>query len=405
MKNIMKTLSHMMFWATSLLLCWALYDSQAQMIWYALATAVLAGISYWMRVKINKMWVFIVSHLAGVAGGVGLILILQLKIWYIGYLVLLALWSIILRCVTLARKFDQPGNLYLGFAASFHVIILIVGGNELAKGVSLCATILLFLLNLLYDNLQSADWFIEVRNLSEDGDARKASRVSKQISLLYTGGIGIILGLFTFVSMDGVWQAIKTGLYRLMGYLVRLLPLEDLPAAEEEIAEEGEQGLGMLEQMMEESERSLFAVIFDTIVPIALTIVVIVVVIALMIKMVKGMYHSFYQKRAQEDDNLQVEKLKADKRVSRAKRRQNMRQLESNATRRIRKIYKKNMYKLGEQKLRDFPYMTPDEQVQKHKEVHSQTGDVTEVRDIYEKARYGKEMVTDADVERMRTIM
>ena len=231
----------MMFWAASLLLFWAQYDSQGQMMRYALATATLAGISYWMRVKINKMWVFIASHLAGVAGGVVLIFVLQLKTWYIGYLVLLALWSIILRCVARARKFDQPGNLYLGFTAGFHVIILMVGGNELAQGASLCATILLFLLNLLYDNAQSADWFIEVRNLSGDSDARKASRISKQVSLLYTGGMGIILGLFTFIRMDGVWQTIKTNAYRLVVHLAGLLPFEETPALEEEMLGEEEQ--------------------------------------------------------------------------------------------------------------------------------------------------------------------
>lgn len=405
MLNIITALSHMIFWMTPLFMCFALYDSPSQMIAYALVTAMLAGLGYWGRVKINKMWVFITGHLAVVILGSCLIFLLPIKTWYIAFLVLLAAWSIVLRCLTLMERFEEPHSLYVGFAVGFYFLLWILEASKLTQGISLGATLLLFLLKLLYDNLQSADWFMEVRNLSEDSDAKKASRISKQISYFYTGGIGIILGLCTFVSMDGVWKAIKAGIRRLLIAFLSLFSWEEPQVQEEEMAEKGEQALGMFTEMMEEGEKPLLLLIFDKIVPIATTIAIVALVIWGIVTLMKKMYGGFYTSRIQAEDRLEVEKLTADKRTARERRRANEGHSDNNASRRIRKMYKKSMSKSGQKNLRDFPYMTPDEQVKRREETYDFRGDSSEVRELYEKARYGKDVATDSDVEKMKGIL
>ena len=119
----------------------------------------------------------------------------------------------------------------------------------------------------------------------------------------------------------------------------------------------------------------------------------------------KKMYGGFYKTRMQAEDRLEVEKLKADKWTARGRRKENEGHTENNASRRIRKMYKKNMSKSGEKNLREFPYMTPGEQVQRREETYDFKGDSGEVRELYEKARYGKDAVTDSDVEKMRGIL
>lgn len=405
MLNIITTLSHMIFWATPLFMCFTLYDSPSQMIAYALVTAILAGVGYWGRVKINKMWVFVIGHLAVVILGGGLIFLLPIKTWYIAFLILLAVWSIVLRSIPQVQAFDEPSSLYVGFAAGVYFILWILEANKLTQGISLGATVLLFILKLLYDNLESADWFMEVRNLSEDRDAKKASCISKQISYFYTGGIGIILSLFAFVSMDGVWKAIKAGVRRLLIAFLSLFSWEEPQAPEEEMAEKGEQALGMFTDMMEQGEKPLLLLIFDKIVPIVTTIAIVALVIWGIVTLMKKMYGGFYTSRMQAEDRLKVEKLKADKWMARGRRKANEGHTENNASRRIRKMYKKNMSKSGEKNLRDFPYMTPDAQVQRREETYDFKGDSEEVRELYEKARYGKDVATDSDVEKMRGIL
>lgn len=405
MLNIITALSHMIFWATPLFMCYALYDSPSQMICYAMATAILAGLGYWARMKINKMWVFVIGHLAVVILGGGLIFLFPIKTWYIAFLILLAAWSMVLRCLTLLERFDEPSSLYVGFAVAFYFLLWILEANKFTQGISLGAALLLFLIKLLYDNLQSADWFMEVRNLSEDSDAKKASRISKQISYLYTGGIGIILGLFAFVSMDGVWQAIKAGVRRLLIAFLSLFSWEEPQVQEEEMAEKGEQALGMFTEMMEEGEKPLLLLVFDKIVPVVTTMAIVALVIWGIVTFMKKMYGGFYKTRMQAEDRLEVEKLKADKWTARGRRKENEGHTENNASRRIRKMYKKNMSKSGEKNLREFPYMTPGEQVQRREETYDFKGDSGEVRELYEKARYGKDAVTDSDVEKMRGIL
>ena len=107
----------------------------------------------------------------------------------------------------------------------------------------------------------------------------------------------------------------------------------------------------------------------------------------------------------QPNENKVIETLSYGDRITKEKKTTFFERFEKNPARRIRRIYKKRLKRAGAKNLSSFWYMSPDEQVQLLRKQGVPEETIEEMKDLYEKARYSTDLVTDVEVERMRTIL
>jgi hypothetical protein len=114
----------------------------------------------------------------------------------------------------------------------------------------------------------------------------------------------------------------------------------------------------------------------------------------------------FFQNRENEvEEQLVREKLYVGKERTMLKRRRLFQREANTPAKKVRKIYKKEMSKLDEKSVVKFVYMNPEEQVDCIPTHRIDDNVKEEIRELYEKARYSAEVVSDVDVKRMNALM
>lgn len=405
MKTIMTLLTHILICFPILFLFENSLGGAWMTLLYGALTALAAvgcSLSRWRAKKI--IW-FLVSHVLLITGGIVILPLAGLKTWYLIIWVAAILYSAILRLVPQAENLDAPGYLYVGTMLVVYLAAGALGGLVIAEKLSLWTAIFLFLINMLYSNLDEMEQFLQLQSLTDKPDEKKVTRINTKLSFIYTGVFGVILAIIGLNSMEGVKDKILQGLGALLRFIVSLLPLKEKAPAEEEQVMEQEGMQNLLQNLPEPSEQSRFQELIADILQGIVAVCIVALIIFILVRAAIIAYRHFYKQTTKEEDDRVIEKISQTEKITKKKRIGLFEGIDRTPAKKIRKIYKKSMIKLGAKTVSRFRFLTPTEQVVLLREQGIGETDIREIRNIYEKARYYENVVTNEDVEKIRTML
>ncbi len=404
MKHLIRIVTHLIVSATVMLLFVNVFESPLELAGYSLLTMLLVAFLYILRNKTESFWVFLGCHFVLLLGGGFLIGVASAYKWYIAVWCFWILYSAILRLVPAAENLDEPRASYIVVLVIEHLAIRALEMGTASQYISLISTVLVFLLYLLYGNLESMDEFIYLGSFSSKVDEQGVRKLNRRISLLYTGALGVLLAIASLFRVDGLWNTVSGWLRSVLRFLISLIPMTEQIPQEEKVEAEKEMS-NMLEQMAPEQEIPAWRQLMQEIFRGIIIFVIVAVIIALIIYAAMYVYRHFYNKKKREDGDKVIETISYDERITKEKKTTFFERFEKNPARRIRRIYKKRLKRAGAKNITSFWYMAPDEQVQLLRKQGVPEETIDEMKDLYEKARYSTDLVTDVEVERMRTIL
>ena len=403
MKHMIRMVTHIIIGGAGMLLFAKAFATTSEFTWHCLLTMFLASGLYALRQKISAFWLFMVSHVVLLLGGIFLIPIISAYDWYIAIWAFWILYSAVLRLVPVAEWLESPCVPYLSLFVILYVFICVLEGSPAVQRLSLVSIAIMFLLYLLYGNLESMDEFILTGSFSNQVDEQGVRKLNSRLSLLYTGALGILLLLFSLFSVDGLWQTILVFIRKALRFLLSFLPMSEPALPEEE--KEVEQGMEHLVQPMpEEHELSAFAHIMNEVLRGLMTVVIVVAIVAAIIYAARYIYRHFYKKDSRVEGNKVIESLSFGEEIQKERKSSFFERFERNPARRIRKIYKKNLKRLAQKRTCDLRYLSPNQQVELLYEQGASKETIEEIKQLYEEARYSANLVTDAQAEHMRKL-
>ena len=402
MKNITTICTHMITWGMVLFLAQTSADNVMQLFLFAVGNAMLAGLCFLIRLKVKKIGWFLLCHVTCMAGCIYLVGVMYGKGVFAFLYVLTVFWSLILRVLPAAAWLENPSGIYVGALVVIYFIHWIYKAPQGVKTATVVATVVLFLLKQLYQNLDAADKFVDLRTMSTKINTKSVKSLSKQLSLIYVGMLGGILGILGVIGAEDVWNMLFKMGDKILRFIVSLIPEGEKPVYEKTFGTVNNGGAGGLDALAKESP------IMQKIGEIFAFVGGIAIAVALLFLLIRGLvllYRYFVSTKAETEEELVREKLYVGKEKSKVRKGRIFQRFEQNPTKKVRRIYKRNMQKLDQVDIRQFPYLNPEEQVEKLGSYKVEKETREEIKEIYERARYSTEKVSDADVKRMQTIM
>ena len=402
MKHGLRLAYHMIAWSMFLFLCQGAIKEEWTLILFGVISGLVAGVCYFLRRYVKKIGVFVGTHALfsvlciygiGVMYGNGVLAFM---------LILPIFWSVILRLLKAAQWLENPSGIYVGGLVVVYFIHWIYKVPQYIKTMTVVAAVVLFLVQLLYKNVDAADKFVDMRTMSTKMNTKSVKSLSKHISTLYVGALGCLLGILGIIGADGVWQFLAKVGDRVMRFLVSLIPQGEKPVYEQKFEGFNNNNGEGLEALAKEN--AIMQKIGEVIAFIG-GIAIGLALVFLLIKGIIALVRYFNQRAEETEEDLVREKLYVGKEKSTIKKKSIWSRREHTQARKVRKIYKRNLSKLGEKELQGFPYLSPKEQVDKLPDPQVKPEEKTEVLEIYERARYSIEKVSDADAKRLQEIM
>ena len=403
MRHMIRVVTHMIVSATVMMLFSKAFVSIWELVGYSFVAMLLAALLYGIRVKEERFWRFLGIHIVMLTAGTFLILMCSEYKWYIAVWCFWILYSALLRLVPAANYLDEPHVFYLVVLAIEYFAICILKGSMLAQHWTLISLALVFLLYLFYRNLDSMDEFILVGSFSNKIDEQGIRKLNHQLSLLYTGIVGVLLGIFSLFRIDGLWNAILEWIRRLLHFLVSLIPMSEQTQTEEAEMEKGMTNL--FQEMVPEQEVSAWKELLGEIVRGMIAIVIIAVIVAAIVRTAIYVYRHFYNRRNREEGDKVIEALSFGSDIAKERKPRFFERLERSPARRIRRIYKKSLKRISAKYLSNLRYMSPDEQVEILRKQGMSEEATDEIKMLYEKARYSADLVTESEAARMKAIL
>ena len=402
MKHALELLNHMVIWFLVMLFCNTALQSPMQLFLYGLASAFVAGVCYFWRLKVDKMSLFLLWH----------VVMLVLSFYVVGIflrdgacaavLIFSILYSCLIRFFAATAWLENPGRAYVIIAVLTYVVHWLYASLPYVKSWATIGIVLCFLCFVLYDSVVSIDKFVDMKSNAMKINTARVKGVSKKMSIIYVGTLGVLLSIFGLVKMDKVWDFLLWVGDKIMRFLAGFIPEGEPPMPESE-KEPIESGMGDL--FAELGKESPFMQKIGEGVAAIGGILIALVAIVFLIQGAIAIYRYFKNRQRDEEEILISEKLYEGNEKSGLGLGRLFQRLQLSPAQRIRKLYRRNMNKLDNKHVCKFPYMNPEEQTGTLSayEVEKETRE--EIRELYEKARYSKEKVTEADVKRMHTII
>lgn len=403
MKNGIKILNHIIFAFGCMFMLATIYEHWTTVLLCGMVSALAVVCCYFLRKRVKKMWVFLMTHFIGIFGTVGLSFF-GLPQWFIAVSVLLTIYSVTVRLVEKAEFLDEPNYFFVGLMIFLYFVLDIYGKIPGIKMACIWIAGVLFLLKVFYDNLEASREYVAMRKLSAEVDEKTVTTLSNRLSLIYTIGLGVLLMVVGIIANNAktIWSKVGEWLKQIVRYLMNLLfdPEDFAPPQEEPQVEDKAEGLvDMFQGLMEEGERSPFLQILEKILVIVVIVALVTLTIIVVARIVMLLYRYFYRTTERENDNQVVEILEERVAIPKERKRFSL-HIEHNPAKRIRKIYKKQLKRIGEQRIERLRYMTPDEQLKFLREKEVEETAIKEIQALYEKARYSKETIQESDVAR-----
>ena len=404
MKHVIRIMTHLIFCSMFMLLFTGAVQRKSEILGYALLTMVLNLVLYGLRNGAKSFWWFLSGHVGLAVAGVTMMIYMKSYTWYICVWCMWIIYSVILRLVPSAEILEEPRKVYVVLLVAEYFGLWLLESPRFARTLVVLSVLLVIMLYLLYNNLQSMDRFIYVGSFSNQIDAIGIRKLNQRLSLMYIGGMGAILGIFSLFRMDKVWDTISGWIFRFLRFLVQFIPTWEYVPTEEK-KEIGQSMTSIFDAFGPVREVSATSRLLGE---ILCGIVIFVLAIGVIASIVSGaicLYRYFYSRKKLEEDDRVVEALSLGDEVQKQKKKKFFERFDRNPAKRIRKRYKKSFKQTDTKYLSRLKYLSPNEQVEFLREQGLDETAVMEIQSLYEKARYSTEPVTEADVERMRTIL
>lgn len=404
MRHVIRIVTHMIVSGTCMLLFAKTFESPWELAGYSFITMLLVACLYGLRRKIKSFWIFLGCHVVLLLGGSFLTVIIGTHKWYVAIWCFWILYSSILRLVPTAEHLDEPRGLYVVVLIIEYFGICVLEGRMFAQRLNLISTGVVYLLYLLYRNLDSMDEFIYVGSFSNEVDEQGIRKLNHRLTFWYIGILGTLLGVFNLFRLDGLWHTLSRWFRALMRFLVSLIPMSEQIQPEEEA--EMEQGMfNQLQEMVQEQEPSAWMQLIGEILRGIIAFVVVSAILVGIIRVAIRVYRHFYNKENREDGDKVIEALSFGAEITKERKPKFFERFERSPARRIRRIYKKSLKRIGAQSMSRLEYLSPDEQVQFLRKQGMSEEAIDEIKALYEKARYSADLVTESEAERMRAIL
>lgn len=208
MKDALKIINQMIFFYATVNSVTGIYGGEEKMPVYGCQIVLLTLGCYLMRRYISKLFLFLLGHLLVAAAGIGVIKFFDLSGGFLAVLLLLLVYSVLLRTLAETELIDEPGYFYLGVLALCFVICVYMGKSERAVNCVMAAFFVTLLLKVIYGNLKATDEFIRNRASSTRIDERRLKRMNNGITLLYTGILAIILIVVRLFRTEGISEMV-----------------------------------------------------------------------------------------------------------------------------------------------------------------------------------------------------
>lgn len=404
MKHFIRIVTHMIFSGAFILLFANAFHSVWDLIGYGLLTMILNIFLYGIRNKAKTFRVFLGNHIALLGGGGYLIVLVGTYKWYAAIWCVWIIYSAILRLAPIAEELDEPRKMYIVLLVVEYFVIGFLDGPRFARSIVIVSTLLVLILYLLYENLESMDRFISVGSFSNQVDEQGIRKLNRRLSLLYVGIIGAILAIFSLFRVEGLWITIKRWMFKLLRFLVSLIPMAEKAQPEEEMQIE-EAMPNFLQEMVPEKEVSAIGRLIGEIIYGIIMIAIVAVIIVAIISAVIYVYRHFYNKKNREEEDRVIEALSLGDEVKKEKKSRFFEKFDRSPAKRIRRIYRKRLKKIVVKHQSSLKYMSPAEQMEFLRKQDVSEEVIGAIQSLYEKARYSAELVTEADAERMREIL
>lgn len=404
MKLIMRFLNHMVTWSVVMLLGSHVAQSPGEMVLFSLIGASIAALGCFARLKIKSLLWFVVVHfLAATAVIFGVGMLYGNPVFAI-LLILSILWSALLSLHPAMEWMEEPKGIYVGTCVVMYVLSVIYDMPSYVGTWCVVATIFLYLNKLLFEKFEAADRFIEFGSLSSKIDTTSVRSLCKKMILIYVGMMTVVMTVLGFIGIDGVWEFIGKILYKFLQFLGQFLPKGEPPVEPQqpEMKPQEVPKENIFESMAQENQvMQTIGEIFFGIVKIFTILVFIFVIVVVISEMIQR----FGKKKEVKEERLIREKLYVGKEKKTLRKDRGFKRQDLSAAKKVRKIYKRNMTRQEEKYVRRLPYQNPDEQLETVSRRLANEDAREEIREIYERARYSEEHVTEADVKRIHRLM
>lgn len=404
MKLTMRILNHMVTWSVVMLLGSHMAQNPLEMVLFSLLGAALAVLGCIARLKMKNLWKFVAVHFLGAAIVIFSVGMLYGKVVFAILLLLPILWSALISLHPSMEWMEEPRGIYVGACVIIYVLSVIYFMPSYVGTWCVIATIFLYLNKLVFDKFEAADQFIEFGSLSSKINTISVRTLCKKMILIYVGMLTTVMTVLGIIGIDGVWSFLGKMLYKFMRFLGQFLPEGEPPIEPElpEIKPEQQPGENIFEEMAQENEiMQTIGEVFFGIVKIFTILVFIFVIVVVITEMIQR----FGKKKVVKEERLIREKLYVGKEKKSLRKGRGFKRQDLTAAKKVRKIYKRNMTRQEDKYVRRFPYQNPDEQLDTVSSRLSGENAKEEIREIYERARYSEEHVTEADVKRIHHLM
>lgn len=374
-------------------------DKPAMWLW---ALCGLLSFAFFLcRRYTNSFWLFILVHFAGIA----MVLLLPgsdivQKILLLAAVVVEVVYSFYLRLATEERT-DSP--LHPAVAVGIAAVALWIQNSHGQQGwdVYYISGVIVYLAGYYIQYYIEQYLYFLVVNRSSNGNIpeKEILRSGMSMTIQYTVlGVLLLLATANIEWLAGIMEQVKRFVIWLLRFLFRNSSKEESTVVEEAVQQQTQEN--MQEMFDGTAETSVFWVILEKVVMVAMGVGLVVLLIYLGWKLITFLIERFGQnvgaRTVDLDNGVDVrEKCEIEKRKERRKKLPIFR----NPTERIRKIYQKQVLAgkkqlIGELSEKHLEYMTAKE-----------CGDGLNQKiltEIYEKARYSPEECTMEDVRKLK---
>lgn len=404
MKDAAKILNQMIFFYAVVYSITGIYGGEEQMPLYGCWIVVLTLCCYLIRRYVSKLLLFLLGHFLMAGIGIGIIRIAGFSggVWAI--LILILVFSVLLRTLFETELLEEPGYFYLGVLMICFAVSVYMGKSERAVNCTMTAFFATLLLKVLYGNLKATDEFIRNRASSTRIDEKKLRGLNNGITLLYIGILGVILALAGMLRTEGISGILSGWLRKLLQMIFgALASLRAEPESEltGDTVTSIQPDIGGLEN----PETSPVFKILEVILGAAGTLLVIAGVLLMVVLLMKAVYRHFYHHQEHPADAEDyTEPLTMRQKLPKERRKGFFQAFDRSPAKRIRRLYRKSLRTIWRNgKIECF---CPKEQLESNAvKDHFQKEEREEILKLYEKARYSAAEVTEAELKRMQELL
>lgn len=405
MKHMIKIWNHALFSGSLMFLFATAFSGGRELIAYVLLTAGIGAVCYVARWCIDTLIRFIISHVLLALSIFAISAVFPLVGWYCIIWIAAVFSSVVLRLFPQVEYMDAPNYFYVCAEVVIYLLIDVLGGTSVLRTISLVIVIVLFLLHLLYDNMERMEEFLDTRGIAMELEETKMKRVNLRFSFIYTAVMGVLLVLISLVRTDGLVTQIGRAVKAFLRFLLNVFFASK--GEQQEYIEEEEEEIQppSMNQPMETPEPSRFNQILGQILQVLMLLAIAFIIVIGLIRLIRFIVKHFYNRNGRPEEEEVRESLLKREHVARKNKEGFLEQLDQTPAKRVRRIYKRRMKRVQKQKKISFRYLAPEEQVELLRGEGVPKESREDIQVLYEKARYSTEAVSDREVGHFRSML